>query len=86
MILARLVEKGAVSATLEGNTSRYVPQVTCDEARRSAVRGLIDRAFEGAVGSLIHHLAEGERLSPRDRAALRALIEEDERARKEGAR
>lgn len=78
-ILARLAEKQAVSAHLEGNTSFYTPKITRDSARRSAVHSLLERAFDGTVGSLIHHLAEGERLSARDRAALRALIEEDER-------
>ena len=83
-ILARLAEKGAVSALLEGNTSFYTPTITRDEARRSAVHGLLERAFDGAVGSLIHHLAEGEKLSPRDRERLRELIEEEDARAREG--
>jgi BlaI family transcriptional regulator, penicillinase repressor len=83
-ILARLAEKGAVSALLEGNTSFYTPRITRDEARRNAVRGLLERAFDGAVGSLIHHLAEGEKLSPGDRERLRELIEDAEGRAGEG--
>jgi BlaI family penicillinase repressor len=83
-MLARLAEKGAVHAHLEGNTSFYTPTISREEARRSAVRGLLERAFDGTVGSLIHHLAEGEQLSPRDRERLRELIEEDDARGREG--
>lgn len=85
-MLARLAEKGAASARLEGNKSLYTPRITRDEARRSAVSGLLERAFDGTVGSLMHHLAEREELSPADRERLRRLIaEEDARADEGGS-
>ena len=79
-ILSRLAEKGIVTATLEGNTTHFAPAITRELARRSALRGLLDRAFDGTVGSLIHHLVEGEKLSARDRRELAALLGEDHAA------
>lgn len=80
-ILSRLAEKGAVSVSMRGNASVYAPEVTRDDARRSALRGLLDRAFDGTFGSLIHHLVEDETLTAGDRRELRTLLEEDRRAR-----
>ena len=85
-ILARLAEKGAVTASLEGNTSLYSPEITRDAARRSALRGLVDRAFDGTFGSLIHHLVEGERLSAGERRALGELLDGSSRPTRKGGR
>jgi BlaI family penicillinase repressor len=76
-ILARLAEKGVLSVEKRGNASRYEPTITRDEARRSAVHGLLDRAFEGAFGPLFNHLLREEKLSKKDRAELRRMLDED---------
>ena len=81
-MLDRLVEKGALDAAREGRTTAYDPRITRDRARRSALQGLLDRAFDGTFGALVHHLAEGRRLSPRDRRALEELLEESKSPRK----
>ena len=73
-LLARLVEKGALRMTMRGNVSLYEPRVTMRQARIAAVRALVDRAFDGAFGSLLQHLIAEEKLSPKDRAALARLI------------
>ena len=83
-LLARLLEKGAVSERKRGNQSLYEPQVTRDAARRVAVRGLLDKAFDGAFGSLLQHLVDAERLSKKDRERLHAMLQELERG--EGSR
>jgi predicted transcriptional regulator len=82
-VLDRLVEKGALRVEKRGNTSYYDPRVTRREARHAAIRALLDRAFDGTVGSLLHHLVSEERLSRRDRAQLAAMLEQLERP-KEG--
>lgn len=74
-ILGRLVEKGVLAEHKRANTSFYEPLVTRDEARRTAVRNLLDRAFDGTFGSLLHHLADGEKLSKRDREKLREVLD-----------
>jgi BlaI family penicillinase repressor len=83
-LLARLVEKGVISERKRGNQSLYEPRVTRAAARRVAVRGLLDKAFDGAFGSLLQHMIDAERLSKKDRERLHAMLQELERA--EGGR
>ena len=73
-LLARLVEKRLAVAEMRGNTSFYEPAISRHRARRSALRSLIDRAFDGTFGTLIHHLVDVEKLSAADRRELRRLL------------
>ena len=75
-MLARLVGKGALAAEKRGNTSVYTPLLTRDEARRSAWGSLLDRAFEGGVGSFVRFVAERQSLSSDERAELRRMLDE----------
>jgi len=78
-MLARLVDKGALRESKRGHVSVYAPLVSERRARRSALRGLLERAFDGTFGSLAQFLADDARLSDDDRAALaRMLAEADE--------
>ena len=79
-VLARLVEKGAVQEEKEGATSVYRSLLAEQDARKSAVRGLLARAFDGGFGSLVHFMLENEELDARDRAELARLVAESERA------
>ncbi|HVQ25098.1 MAG TPA: BlaI/MecI/CopY family transcriptional regulator [Planctomycetota bacterium] len=74
-LLARLVAKGAATVRLRANTSLYEPQITEAEARRTEVRLLIDRAFGGASVPLLRFVLTEEKLSAKDRAELRAMLE-----------
>ncbi len=76
-VLARLTEKGALSARMDGRTSVYTPQVSQSEARRTAVRSLIEKAFGGAVSPLLQFLDEGS-LSDPERARLRDLLDRED--------
>jgi BlaI family penicillinase repressor len=78
-MLTRLAEKGAVTEEMEGNVALYEPKVTRLAARRTAVRSLVARAFGGAYGAFVHHLMEGERLSAKERAKLRRMLDELDR-------
>lgn len=75
-LLVRLVEKGAVTSERRGNTDWFRPAVTQRKARRTAFRSLLDRAFDGTVGGLLHHIVEDERLSAQDLEALRRTLRE----------
>lgn len=77
-MLVRLVEKGALSESRRANTSVYEPRITRNEARGSALRSLLDRAFDGTFGSLLQHLMTEERLSRRDLDALEHMLQESE--------
>jgi BlaI family penicillinase repressor len=80
-ILERLVEKGALSASKRANASLFEPRVTQRQARRSAVRSLVEKAFDGTFGSLLTHLVAEEKLSARDRHKLAEMLEELDRER-----
>ena len=77
-MLARLSEKGALRLEKDGNLYRYTATVGERDARRSAVRSLLDRAFDGTLGSLLHHLVAEEKLSRRDVEELRTLLADEQ--------
>jgi len=75
--LARLAEKGAVRVRRKGSAALYAPALTQAQARRAAVRALATRAFDGAVGPMVHFLVG--RLSAKERAEVRRLLLENDR-------
>ena len=75
-LLARLVTKGAVNEYKEGNTSLYEPILTRDKARRSAVKTLVNQAFDGAFGPLVQFLVDDPNLSKKQRQALTKALQE----------
>ena len=83
-MLSRLDEKGALSSRKRANTRLFEPLVSRGEARRSAFRALLDKAFDGTFGALAHHLIEDEKLTGAEKDELRALIRETDRNRSDG--
>ncbi len=79
-MLTRLVAKKAVSERKRANTSVYEPLVSRNKARRSAVRSLLDQAFDGAVEPMLDFLAEDRKLSEKQRRQLLQLLEEEDRS------
>lgn len=75
-LLARLADKGAVREYKEGNTSLYEPLLTRDNARRSALKTLVNQAFDGAYGPLMHFLVNDRRLSAEQRRALAKILKD----------
>lgn len=74
-LLARLAQKGAVREYKEGNTSLYEPLLTRDNARRSALKTLVNQAFDGAFGPMLHFLVNDKTLSPQQRKELTQALE-----------
>ncbi len=85
-MLARLVDKGALRVQKRANTSLYEPLVTRRQAQRSALRSLLDKAFDGTFGSLLQHLVADEKLSKRDRAKLASMLAELNRGEEKARR
>lgn len=81
-MLTRLVEKRVLREGRVGNAASYEPVLTRARARGSALEALVSRAFGGRLGALVQHMAQEERLSARDRAALRELLDELDRGGK----
>lgn len=71
--LTRLVAKGALRETTGGPASLYSPRVGAAQARRSALRGFVDRAF-GGYAPLLQFLVEEDELTEADREELRRLL------------
>jgi BlaI family penicillinase repressor len=77
-LLARLAVKNAVSERKLGNTSVYEPLVSLKKARHTALRSLLDLAFDGTVGPLLSFLAEERKLSAKQRRELLKILQNEE--------
>ena len=73
-LLARLVQKGAVSAEADGRRYLYRPAVDRDAAVGEESQRFVDRLFGGRVSPLIAHLADREALTDTDIAEIEALL------------
>jgi BlaI family penicillinase repressor len=73
-MLDRLVEKKAVGKRKRGNIGLYEPLVSRRQARRTAMRLMLDQAFDGAFGSMMHFLVEDEKLSAEQREVLIKIL------------
>ena len=83
-MLTRLEAKGAVSEHKRSHLGFFEPLLTKRKARAAALRAVLDNAFEGAFGPLMHFLVEEEALSPAERRELKRMLEE--KAKKGGKR
>ena len=73
-MLDRLVEKKAVSKSKRGNTGLYEPRLSRQQARRTVLRMVLDRAFDGAFGPMMYFLMEDESLSAAERKELIKIL------------
>jgi BlaI family penicillinase repressor len=76
-ILSRLTEKGVLSSSKRANASLFTPLLSRREAKGFALRRLLDRAFDGTFGSLVHHLVDEKSLRPAEKEEIRRLLAED---------
>lgn len=82
-MLDRLVEKQAVRKSKQGKIAYYEPLLSRRQARRTALRAVLDQAFEGAFGPMMHFLAEDEDLSERERRELGEILSPDKASKGE---
>lgn len=75
-LLNRLLKKKAVKAEREGRRYLYAPRLTREQYVSQESKGLIDRLFDGRIAPLVAHFSEQRKLSRRDVADLRKLLEE----------
>jgi BlaI family penicillinase repressor len=80
-LLNRLLKKGAVSARKDGRRYLYSPVLTRDQWLSNESTGLLNRLFGGRVAPLVAHFSTQRKLSKKDIADLKRLIQEldDER-------
>ena len=75
-LINRLVGKGAVGFTKEARSHLYYPKVTERECVREASRSFLDRVYGGAVQPMLAEFVEAAKLSERDIAELRRILDE----------
>jgi len=80
-LLNRLLKKQAISAERDGRRYLYRPLLTRADYVHEASRGLLDRLFDGRVAPLVAHFSRARKLSKKDIAELKRLIEEIEHDR-----
>jgi len=80
-LLNRLLKKKAVKAEREGRRYLYSPLLSREKYVSQESKGLLDRLFGGRVAPLVAHFSEQRKLSRKDIAELRRLLQEldDER-------
>jgi predicted transcriptional regulator len=75
LTLLRILEKkGYVAHRRAGRAFRFRPLVDRGGARRTALRHLVSRFFDGSPGLLVQNVLEQERLSAEEIARLRKMI------------
>ncbi len=78
-LLNRLLVKGAISAEKDGRRYLYSPLLHREEWQRRESRSLLDRVFGGKVAPLLAHFSQHEKLTAKDVAELRKLIDSIEK-------
>ena len=75
-LLNRLLNKGAISAEKDGRRYLYAPVLQRDAWVQGESESLLERMFGGRVAPLVAHFSEQRKLSRKDIADLRKLLEE----------
>ena len=75
-LLNRLLKKGAIAAQRDGRRYLSRPLLKREDYVHVASKNLLDRLFDGRVAPLVAHFSERRKLSKKDIAELKRLIEE----------
>ena len=83
-MLTRLAEKKVVRETKKANIGVYEPVLSRSRAQSSALKALVNQAFDGAFGPLMHFLLEDQKLSTKQRRELIKTLREQAGKKKGG--
>jgi predicted transcriptional regulator len=75
-LLNRLLNKGAITAEKDGRRYLYTPVLKREDWLIGESENLLDRLFDGRVAPLVAHFSQHRKLSRKDIAELRRLLEE----------
>ncbi|MEM9054416.1 MAG: BlaI/MecI/CopY family transcriptional regulator [Pseudomonadota bacterium] len=73
-LLARLVEKGALTTEQDGRRYLYRPAIDKRAYQKSAAGQFVDRVFGGRAAPLVAHLADARGLTNEDIEELEELL------------
>ncbi|MBP1564025.1 MAG: BlaI/MecI/CopY family transcriptional regulator [Oscillospiraceae bacterium] len=82
-LLARLTERGFVTAEKQGKYKYYSALVKQEDYLRQESKSIIYRIFGGSVSKLVSCLYDGKNLSDEDIKSLKAFIDEKTDSNKE---
>ena len=74
-LLNRLLNKGAIDAEKDGRRYLYAPVLQREAWVQDESESLLDRVFGGRVAPLVAHFSEHRKLSRKDIADLRKLLD-----------
>ena len=74
-LLNRLLKKGAIDAEKDGRRYLYAPVLQREAWVQGESESLLDRVFGGRVAPLVAHFSEQRKLSRKDIAELRKLLD-----------
>ncbi|MCE5186196.1 MAG: BlaI/MecI/CopY family transcriptional regulator [Planctomycetaceae bacterium] len=77
-MLTRLSDKKAVQESKKGHVGLYEPLLSKQTAQRSALKTLVNQAFDGAFGPLMHFLVEEQTLTDKQKLELVEALNKDE--------
>jgi BlaI family transcriptional regulator, penicillinase repressor len=75
-LLNRLLKKRAIAAERDGRRYLYRPLLKRQDYVHAESKGLLDRLFDGRIAPLVAHFSEQRKLSKKDIAELKRLIQE----------
>ena len=78
-MLQVMFEKGLVQRDESARSHVYRPTVAKEATQKGLVKDLLERAFAGSARELVLAALKSGRVSPRERAEIRALLEEKPR-------
>lgn len=78
-LLNRLLNKGAIAAEKDGRRYLYSPLMSREQWIAGESESLLERLFDGRVAPLVAHFSQHRKLSKKDIAELRLLVEELDR-------
>lgn len=74
-LLNRLLKKGAIDAEKDGRRYLYAPVLQREAWVQDESESLLDRVFGGRVAPLVAHFSEHRKLTRKDIADLRKLLD-----------
>ena len=75
-VLRRLVDKGCLATTQVGNSFLYRPADSVLQSLLGAADELLESVLDGTTGLVFSHLVKKSRLTAKELADLRALLED----------
>ena len=75
-LLNRLVKKGALGYSLDGRAYVYRALVRERDCVNAASSSFLDRVFGGSLSTMVAHLVENRKLSPKQVKELRKMLDE----------